>query len=85
MTPTGIEPATFPFEAQHLNHCAAVVPSVRWEWTQFIGHVYMNVFNFAIIIMYLLCEYSPFARERNLGPCEINVFCLQVCVFLFHV
>ena len=26
MTSTGIEPATFRFEAQHLNHCATAVP-----------------------------------------------------------
>ena len=26
MTPAGIEPATFRFLAQHLNHCATVVP-----------------------------------------------------------
>ena len=26
MTPAGIEPATFRFVAQHLNHCATVVP-----------------------------------------------------------
>jgi len=26
MTPSGIEPATFRFMAQHLNHCATVVP-----------------------------------------------------------
>ena len=26
MTPSGIEPATFPFVAQHLNHCATAVP-----------------------------------------------------------
>ena len=26
MTPTGIEPATFRFVAQHLNHCATAVP-----------------------------------------------------------
>ena len=25
MTPAGIEPATFPFVAQHLNHCATAV------------------------------------------------------------
>jgi len=25
MTPAGIEPATFPFVAQHLNHCATTV------------------------------------------------------------
>ena len=26
MRPSGIEPATFRFVAQHLNHCATVVP-----------------------------------------------------------
>ena len=26
MTPAGIEPATFRFVAQHLNHCVTVVP-----------------------------------------------------------
>jgi len=26
MTPAGIEPATFLFVAQHLNHCATAVP-----------------------------------------------------------
>ena len=29
MTPAGIEPATFRFVAQHLNHCATVVPYVQ--------------------------------------------------------
>jgi len=27
-TPAGIEPATFWFVAQHLNHCAAAVPEL---------------------------------------------------------
>ena len=27
MTPAGIEPATFRFVAQHLNHCATAVPN----------------------------------------------------------
>jgi len=26
LTPTGIEPATFRFVTQHLNHCATAVP-----------------------------------------------------------
>jgi len=26
LTPAGIEPATFRFVAQHLNHCATAVP-----------------------------------------------------------
>jgi len=29
MTPSGIEPATFRFVAQHLNHCATAVPCGR--------------------------------------------------------
>ena len=28
-TPAGIEPATFRFVAQHLNHCAAAVPTAN--------------------------------------------------------
>jgi hypothetical protein len=29
MTPSGIEPATFRFEAQYLNHCATAVPPLK--------------------------------------------------------
>ena len=28
LTPAGIEPATFRFVAQHLNHCATAVPTL---------------------------------------------------------
>ena len=31
MTPSGIEPATFRFVAQHLNHCATAVPKPRFK------------------------------------------------------
>ena len=35
MTPSGIEPATFRFVAQHLNHCATAVPiPIRYYGTQ---------------------------------------------------
>jgi hypothetical protein len=30
MTPSGIEPATFRFVAQYLNHCATAVPLMNW-------------------------------------------------------
>jgi hypothetical protein len=33
MTPAGIEPTTFQFVAQHLNHCAAAVPMPRVKWS----------------------------------------------------
>jgi len=29
MTPAGVEPATFRFVAQHLNHCATAVPVIH--------------------------------------------------------
>jgi len=31
LTPAGIEPATFRFVAQHLNHCAITVPYYKEE------------------------------------------------------
>ena len=31
MEPTGIEPATFRFVAQRLNHCATAVPEYAYE------------------------------------------------------
>ena len=38
MTPAGIEPATFRFVAQHLNHCATAVPYPLESTTNFIFH-----------------------------------------------
>ena len=33
LTPAGIEPATFRFVAQHLNHCTTAVPILgRWKF-----------------------------------------------------
>jgi len=35
LTPAGIEPATFRFAAQHLNHCATAVPN-RNEYQEYV-------------------------------------------------
>ena len=36
MTPAGMEPTTFRFVAQHLNHCATTVPGIK-EYQNIIG------------------------------------------------
>jgi len=36
MTPSGIEPATFRFVAQHLNHCATAVPDKYMYLTYYV-------------------------------------------------
>ena len=38
MTPSGIEPATFRFVAQYLNHCANAVPHIMY-----LIHLYQKV------------------------------------------
>ena len=37
MTPAGIEPATFRFVAQHLNHCATAVPNLILYFSKTLG------------------------------------------------
>jgi len=45
LTPAGIEPATFRFVAQHLNHCATAVPYIyTTEWKQFNANNLLNVY-----------------------------------------
>jgi len=41
LTPAGIEPATFRFVAQHLNHCANAVPNTFYELRYILS--YMNI------------------------------------------
>ena len=55
LTPTGIEPATFRFVAQHLNHCATAVPkhveSYKYKFEKlvllvgFIVRIYHNAWS----------------------------------------
>jgi hypothetical protein len=44
MTPSGIEPATFLFVAQYLNHCATAVPAL-WMY-EYIFHMKVKVKQF---------------------------------------
>ena len=42
MTPAGIEPATFRFVAQHLNHCATAVPKLNYTEENFFISYYLH-------------------------------------------
>ena len=57
MTPAGIEPATFPFVAQHLNHCATAVPLFIMYLNYFINTIKAIVtgFNFYSSLALLRC------------------------------
>ena len=43
MTLAGIEPATFQFVAQHLNHCATAVPSYLQDFAKSCNSVTRKV------------------------------------------
>ena len=65
MTPAGIEPATFCFVAQHLNHCATAVPHCNMYVCIYI-YIYI-----CICIQYLLTAIG-------LSPGGIDYFtCIQ--------
>jgi hypothetical protein len=46
MTTSGIEPATFRFVAQHLNHCATAVPTDKTNKVPNVGEQLKNILNF---------------------------------------
>jgi len=79
MTPSGIEPATFRFVAQHLNHCATAVPRRSctehdiWIWKFFL-HITPRRLYF-ILFQFLNCRTAshvdmifpmPFVPRREL-------------------
>ena len=55
MTPPGIEPATFRFVAQHLNHCATMVPHTHTH-THTHTHIYIKNTIRCYIYIILFCS-----------------------------
>jgi len=59
MTPAGIEPATFRFVAQHLNHCATSVPIVR------SNSIIHNIRKLTCVNLTRHMIWTPFFNKEN--------------------
>ena len=72
LTSPGIEPATFRFVAQHLNHCATTVPISTYRYVSYIsyGVVCLSQFPFfsMLLSVVLTCQgyILPAAYEWNM-------------------
>jgi hypothetical protein len=87
MTPCGIEPTTFWFVAQYLNHSDNAVPR-RMDGTnlriiKYVGNISLNAENFKCTLTNadgcsLNCDRS---WQYELRKHSVNVWCSNVCVF----
>ena len=68
MTPSGIEPATFRFVVQHLNHCATAVPClhdyITLKCSNFLLHVSMPACALQTGCHEILCIILTFRGPR---------------------
>jgi hypothetical protein len=63
MTPSGIEPATFRFVMQYLNHCATVVFCMKVSHEMFSAKVLTAILAPSNLNYRLLLQYSGLIRN----------------------
>jgi hypothetical protein len=73
MTPSGIEPATFRFVAQHLNHCATAVPFKKKYSYIAKKHLIYDKDLRLILRRDIIAIYGELS-EMQITVCEQNVF-----------
>jgi len=82
VTPAGIEPATFRFVAQHLNHCATAVPPFYNSLLNLL--LYLHDFHFKVISIssytQLLTAQPSQKSCRKIPKSHCN-FVTSVCTF----
>jgi hypothetical protein len=86
MTPSGIEPVTFWFVAQHLNHCATAVPQVEYTFFK-ICRLCSNVAHLGLIYSSLGVSLAidTFMQHSREQYTILICFCLyQVLVCIQH-
>jgi hypothetical protein len=91
MTPSGIEPATFQFVAQHLNHCATAVPSfpqvaflnLFFLWTSILHCLQLMRIHFSCVVysLWLVKVKSSFVISYLIGILyNLQSLCTQTLV-----
>ena len=68
MTPSGIEPATFRFVAQHLNHCDTAVPGQHMMMTLFLFFFFPAMVTKCVVIT------ISFRKVRQLADTQPSSF-----------
>jgi hypothetical protein len=72
VTPSGIEPATFRFVAQYLNHCATMVPQIStstvhyWVSTSWSKNLVMKILSMCLIKHHTLSHVGEW-RYSSMG------------------
>jgi hypothetical protein len=85
ITPSGIEPATFRFVAQYLNHCATAVPKLRDNTSHKYEHI--CIFFFKNCMLWCACCFH-FEREKRVivpfSTKKVLVYSMCLQEFLFR-
>jgi hypothetical protein len=82
MTPSGIEPVTFWFVAQYLNHCATAVPLFDQYNTIYdcisIRHIHYDMFRPVMAAIFWQC--CDYVKGKKWG----SVYCTRSTLYCFH-
>jgi hypothetical protein len=89
MTPSVIEPATFWFVAQHLNHCSTAVPTLVCNDTYYstlfrdviTTFDFISLYYFNIICHHQHTSYIPDILPYNHMPVKMCKFLFNYCLF----
>jgi len=83
MTPAGIEPATFRFIAQHLNHCATAVPQINGYGNENILCNYEQVY-WSSHLYVLLRAWDPEHIDQKISNIIIIIIICKVLLVVWN-
>ena len=72
LTPTGIEPVTFRFVAQHLNHCATASPMWGWWGAETAGLCWK------VLTLHWLAVHAVAAGNADIKMVRVNGLKLEL-------